>query len=119
MGAISAPEPGQILSLTSPDSRKVGNLRENPKVEWMFSEMNRKKLLYLGGRAELVEDVADLKECWKNIPGKGQAFFLRYFNSGPGFAVIRTRVESVVLVVPEEFRKVSIPLSELVRSIAP
>jgi general stress protein 26 len=113
MGAILAPDPGEVLTLTSPDSLKVRNIRENSAVEWLVSAMSRKELLYLQGHAEIVEEVADLKQCWAQIPGKGQAFFLRYFNPGPGFSVIRTVVESAILVVPEEFRKVEIPLVAL------
>lgn len=113
MGTLRSLDRGELLTLTSPDSLKVRNIRENPLVECLVSETNRRELLYLHGRAEVVEDVAELKRSWNRIQGKEQAFFLKYFNTGPGFAIIRTRVESVELVIPEEFRKAPIPLEDL------
>ncbi len=113
MGTVLSPDPGEILTLTSPDSLKISNLRQNPAVEWLISEINRKELLYLRGKAHVVEEVADLKRCWQRVSGKGQAFFLNYFNTNPGFAIIRTLVESAELVVPEDFRKVTISPGDL------
>jgi len=113
MGTIGMPNSSRILTITSPDSLKVRNIRENPSVEWLISRMSRQELLYLRGTAQIVEDVAEQKRYWQEIPGKGQAFFLRYFNTGPGFAIIRTEIESAVLVVPEEFRSVPIGLEDL------
>ena len=113
MGTIGTPNPSLILTITSPDSLKVRNIRENPAVEWLLSETSRQLLLYLRGTAHIVDDVAEQKRCWQEIPGKDQAYFLRYFNTSPGFAIIRTEVESALLVVPEEFRSVAIPLEDL------
>ena len=105
MGMARTEEEDTVLTITSPDSDKVRNIRAQPRVEWLITSSDRKELLYLNGKAEVIDDVPEMKRCWKMMPGKEKAFFLRYYNSGIGFSVIRTKVESVVYVVPEECRK--------------
>ena len=113
MGAARCDDPDTLLTITSPDSDKVVNIRANPKVEWLTGSPDRKELLYLMGEAEVVEDVAEIKRCWQAIPGKGKTFFIRYYNSGIGFAVVKTRVKQAVYVVPEENRKTHFEVAEL------
>ena len=113
MGISRSEEADTILTITSPDSDKVKNIRANPKVEWMLSTGDRKELLYLEGEAAIVEDIAEIKRQWQSIPGKGKAFFLRYYNSGIGFSVIKTRVDSAIYMIPEEYRKTRFAIHEL------
>lgn len=113
MGISRCDEENTILTITSPDSDKVTNIRANPKVEWMLSTGDRKELLYLEGKAEVIEDVAEIKRAWQSIPGKGKAFFLRYYNSGIGFSVIKTRAKSAIYVIPEECRKTRFAIHDL------
>lgn len=103
----------EVLTITSPDSKKIRNIRANPKVEWLFGENSREGLLYLTGAAEVLEGVAEIKRCWNSLPRKEESFFMRFYNSGLGFAIIRTRIEMAVLVYPEQCRKVLIPLDAL------
>jgi general stress protein 26 len=94
----------RLLTLTSPDSRKVVNIRSNPSVEWLFTDRAKEQLVYLKGRASILDDVTLIKEAWKLIPHKERAFFLTSFNSGPGFAIIETQIQSVSYCVPAENR---------------
>jgi general stress protein 26 len=98
----------RLLTLTSPDSCKVANIRRNPHVEWLFTDPGMKQLVYLSGTATILDDIAAIKEAWRLIPDKERAFFLRFFNSGPGFAIVDTAIESVTYCVPEANRKVTI-----------
>ncbi|MHC4925658.1 MAG: pyridoxamine 5'-phosphate oxidase family protein, partial [Planctomycetota bacterium] len=104
MGTVVAPRWDQLATITSPDSRKVANIRANPNVEWLFSSTNRAELVYLEGQAEVVTEPREIKRYWKALPDKGRAFFLLYFNSGLGFCVLRTRIEQAVLCLPAEYR---------------
>ncbi|MCB1232796.1 MAG: pyridoxamine 5'-phosphate oxidase family protein [Verrucomicrobiae bacterium] len=114
MFASRSKDPGiEILTITSPDSDKVKNVRVNSKVEWLLTSQDRMENLYLEGEAEMVDDVAEIKRLWEMIEGKERAFFMRYYNSGMGFAIIRTRVNSAVYAVPEEYRKVRYAIEEL------
>ena len=108
MATMTALDFRGLLTLTSPDSRKVSNIKSNPRVEWLFTDARKEGLVYLEGTATVLDDIATLKEAWERIPHKERAFFLASFNSKPGFAVIETRIESVTYCVPAENRKVDI-----------
>ncbi|NNC87159.1 MAG: pyridoxamine 5'-phosphate oxidase family protein [Akkermansiaceae bacterium] len=108
MGTISAPRWDQVITITSPDSRKIANIKANPRVEWLFGLDSLGELVYLEGRAEIITLESEIKRYWKTLPDKHQAFFLLYFNSSLGFSVVRTRVDAVVFCVPTKNRKVRI-----------
>jgi len=117
MFASRSTDPGlEILTITSPDSEKVVNLASKCKVEWLLSSSNRLEQLYLEGDAEFVKDVAEIKRLWNLIGGKEQAYFLKYYNSGMGFSIIRTRVTAVIYSLPEQYRKVPFTLDEILGS---
>lgn len=113
MGAVTGKEKGYILTIASPQSRKARNVRQNPSVEWLLSKLHREQLLYVNGQAQLIDDSDALRHYWDSIPGKGQAFFLRYFETPEGITVIRTKVDSVHLVTPKYGRRVEVPLDTL------
>lgn len=114
MFASRSTDPGiEILTITSPESQKVGYLAENPGVEWLLSSPDRMEQLYLEGEAEVVEDVGEIKRLWAMIGGKERAFFMKYYNSGIGFAILRTVVDRASLVYPEQYRRSPIPLEAL------
>ena len=114
MFASRSTDPGiQILTITSPESQKVGYLAENPGVEWLLSSGDRMEQLYLEGDAEVVEDVGEIKRLWAMIGGKERAFFMKYYNSGIGFSIVRTVVDRASLVYPERYRRSPIPLDAI------
>ncbi len=107
-------DPGiELLTITSPDSDKLGNIAANSAVEWLLTSSDRMKQLYLEGDAEIVEEVSEIKRLWNMIGGKDRAFFMKYYNSGMGFTIVRTRVRSACFAVPEEYRKTRIPIEDL------
>lgn len=105
MSTVTSGDLDEVLTITSPDSEKVGNIRDTGQAEWMFTSASKDYVVYLSGATEVVEDVAEIKRCWEVIPEKAHAFFLGYYNSGMGFAILRTRVEKIVLCEPKRFRK--------------
>jgi len=102
MATTAVTEKRQIITLTSPDSRKAVNIRSNPHVEWQFFDEEKSNLVYLAGTAEIVFSPDEIRDYWNIMKHKEQAFFLDYFNSGMGFAIVCTQVESVRYVRPRE-----------------
>jgi general stress protein 26 len=101
MATIALPDAGgRLITITSPTSRKVTNIRENAEVEWLFSDEPKRCLVYLECDAEVVDDPAEIKHGWASLPDKDRAYFLNYINSGIGFAVIASKVRSATLVIP-------------------
>ena len=103
MGTLNSPNISTLITMTSPDSRKVINLLENPKVEWMFTNRSRTQVAYLRGKARIVQDPQEVEEAWKSLKNKTKAYFMQY-STEPGmpFLVIKTNVEEIELVVPKD-----------------
>ncbi|MFV1995269.1 MAG: pyridoxamine 5'-phosphate oxidase family protein [Verrucomicrobiales bacterium] len=112
MGTMCSDDLSELLTVTSPDSRKVTNIRANASVEWMFSDKDFEAIVYLRGHAVVVDDVARVKDAWEQIGDMHRAFFLDYFNSGMGFVVIETEVDSIEVSFPRECRTEQVPLVE-------
>jgi general stress protein 26 len=110
MGTLSANGLHELTTITSPDSEKVANIRDNSQVEWMFTNEEKTVVIYFRGKAELLEGVDEIKAAWEAIEDKRRAFFLAHYNSGIGFAVIRTKVNSIEYCNPEDFRKELLPV---------
>lgn len=102
MGSTVSADMRRIYSLTSPDSRKVRNIRHNGRGEWMWVDASRETVLYLRGATSLIEDAAELKRIWALFPDKSRSYFLSYFNSAPGYAVISTEIEEIECLMPRE-----------------
>jgi len=101
MATIALPgDQGEMVTLTSPSSRKVANIRENPEIEWLFTDDAKRCLVYLKGVAEVVEDPAAIKAGWAALPDKERAYFLNFINSGIGFSVISSRIRKATLTIP-------------------
>lgn len=114
MATIALPvEGGELITITSPTSRKALNIRENPVVEWLFTDEVKRCLVYLEGRAEIEEDPARVKRGWASLPDKDRAYFLNYINSGIGFAVISTKVQTATLVIPRAGQSYSFTWEEI------
>lgn len=113
MATIGIDERNQLLTLTSPDSRKVANIRSNPRVEWMFTSKDMRSLVYFSGSAVVVKDVVKIKQYWNDMPEKDRAYFLDYFSSPPGFSIIRTSILRAELVCPRQFRSFPLDVKDL------
>lgn len=105
MGTACAPGRRNIYSLTSPESAKVRHIRQNPRTEWMLVDAERETLLYLRGESCLLEDVREVKRVWALFEDKSRAYFLSFFNSAPGYAVIKTTIIEAEWVLPREGKR--------------
>ena len=105
MGTACAPDRRRIYSLTSPDSGKVRHIRHNPRTEWMLVDAAREIVLYLRGESRVLEDVKKMKHVWSLFEDKSRAFFLSFFNSAPGYAVIETTIIEAEWVLPREGKR--------------
>lgn len=103
MGTLGSPNLTTLYTMTSPDSRKVVNVLENPNVEWMFTSQNREEVAYLRGEARIVHDPEEIEVAWKTLKNKTRAYFMRHFDQpGMKFLVIETTVSEVVYAVPKD-----------------
>jgi general stress protein 26 len=113
MGAVCFHAPGSLLAITSPDSRKIVQLRGNASVEWVFHDPERNEVLTLDGAAEIIEDLAQLKQLWNLFPDKSKAYFLKEDLHGPGFIILETKIEAVEWIAPRQHLSLRVPFSSL------
>jgi general stress protein 26 len=102
MGSVATPSVDRVITLSSPESRKVQNILENPRVEWMFCDEEKKEVLYLEGRARVLEDPDEVERAWRQIPDKSHAYFLSYQPIGMAFLIIETTVDRLKYKIPEK-----------------
>jgi general stress protein 26 len=107
MNAVVGSRLEEVITATAPDTLKVANLTVNSRVEWMFASKSQETLVYLEGRACLVEDPDDAEACWNQLPDRHQAYFRNYCDSDDfhDFSLIRTKVDAVVYCRPQGYRK--------------
>lgn len=105
MGTVCAPDRRKIYSLTSPDSAKIRHIRQNPHTEWMLVDADRETVLYLRGESTILEDVGEMKRIWALFEDKSRAYFLSFFNSAPGYAIIETNIIEAEWVLPREGKR--------------
>jgi general stress protein 26 len=88
-------------------------------VHWIFSNHDLSFIVNLSGRAEIYLHEADaMKRIWHQIIDKSRAFFLQDPAKGPGFVVIRTKVESIECTLPRKVVTVSIDPVEMREAFA-
>lgn len=103
MGTLSSPNIGKLLTMTSPDSRKVLNILENPRVEWIFTSSNKDEVVYLRGNAQVVHEPSEVESAWKKLKDKTRAYFMQFLtNPGITFFIIETNVDEIEFAVPKE-----------------
>jgi general stress protein 26 len=100
MSTLSLQEFPLLYALTSPASRKVEEIRANPKVTWMFTTENSSLVVNLSGTAKILSDKSDINRIWRIIENKSNAFFLSLDTDASGVAVIETLIEDMECVVP-------------------
>lgn len=100
MSTLSIQEFPRLYALTSPTSRKVGHIRANPKVSWMFATEGSSMVVNLSGTATIMSDKNAINRIWRIIENKSNAFFLSLDSTADGVAVIETLIEDVECVIP-------------------
>lgn len=112
MGTLGSTDIGLLLTMTCPDSRKVENILQNPRVEWMFTDNEMISVVYLRGKARVIHEINEVTEAWNELKDKSRAYFLKYIN-GPGmsFLILETTVEEIEFARPSDniYKKMSPP----------
>jgi general stress protein 26 len=101
MATLSLREFPLLYTLTSPVSRKVGHIKKNPGVSWMFSNVELNLIVNIRGNARIVDEPAKMQKVWKMVEDKSKAYFLNLTSEGTGYAVIETEIEDIDCVVPK------------------
>lgn len=103
MGTLGSFQVSRILTMTSPDSRKVINILRNPNVEWMFTDEDREAVVYLRGMVRVIHDPDELETYWKRLIDKSRAYFMQY-KAKPGmrFLILETKVEEAEYTIPRD-----------------
>ena len=116
MASWCAQDGHEVITITSPDSLKIANIKSNDSVEWLFSNADKTVLVYLRGTAQIVTEVAEVKRWWNEIQDKTRAFFLERYNSGIGVSVIKTQVREAEYVRPYECYAMVLDVDEVSRA---
>lgn len=89
------PEGGMVVWLaTNPGTRKVAQIKHDPRVALSYIDVDGGGYVTLLGRAELVESVTEKERFWK----EGWSTFYKHKNKGGDYLLIRitpTRLEVV------------------------
>jgi general stress protein 26 len=102
MATMSFDDFPDLYTLTAAKSRKVGQIKEHPVVQWMFTDRDFSIVVNLTGRAEIfLRDAETMKRVWNQIVDKSRAYFMNDAVEGPGFVVIHTKVEMVECCIPK------------------
>ncbi len=102
MSTMSFDDFPNLYTLTAASSRKVGQIKEHPVVQWMFTDRDLSIVVNLTGRAEIfLRDAETMKRVWRQIVDKSRAYFMNNAVEGPGFVVIHTKVEMVECCIPK------------------
>jgi len=99
MATLSLSEFPHLYALTSPKSRKVEQIRANPKVSWMFTTEGSSMVVNLSGTATIVTDKTAVNRIWEMVEDKSNAYFLS-LDSNDGVTVIDTLIEDIECVAP-------------------
>jgi general stress protein 26 len=120
MATLSLHDWPLLYTITSPASRKVEHIKNNPNVSWMFSNEELNVIINIRGKARLATDFGKMQRVWKLLEDKSKAYFLSIATDGPGFAVIETEIEDIDAVVPKydiKFQANSVDLGAVSRGL--
>jgi general stress protein 26 len=121
MATLSLRDWPLLYTITSPTSRKVEHIKNNPNVSWMFSNEELNVIINIRGKARIATDLGKMQHVWKLLEDKSKAYFLSIATDGPGFAVIETEIEDIDAVVPKydiKFQAHSVDLGSASRDLA-
>ncbi|HLS29176.1 MAG TPA: pyridoxamine 5'-phosphate oxidase family protein [Opitutales bacterium] len=116
MGTVTSPVVDRLLTMTAPESRKIANILENPRVEWLFVDEEKEELLYLYGKARVLEEPAEVEAAWQKISDKSRAYFMLYQDVGIQFLIVETEVEKFEYRVPRK-NEVHVATAAEIRSV--
>ena len=100
MGTVGQKDLSKITTMTASNTRKVQNIYDNPKVEWVFSDSGKETIVYLSGTARVITDTEEIKNQMQDLYDMTKAYFLNYMVGNATFVVIETAVEEIEYTVP-------------------
>ena len=121
MATLSLHDWPLLYTITSPASRKIQHIKNNPSVSWMFSNEEMNVIVNIRGKARVASDSGQIQRVWKLLEDKSKAYFLSIASDGPGFAVIETEIEDIDCIVPKydiKFQARSVDLGSAPRGVA-
>ena len=102
MATLVAPTFASLLTITSPDSRKVKNVLQNPHVEWMLTGPDLSEVVYARGDMHVIHEPTPVFQYWNQLPDISRAYFLRYQGEGMAFLLLKTAVSEYEYCVPSQ-----------------
>jgi len=95
MGALFTEEPFTIYLAAGAESRKMAQIRGNPKSQLMFQAEDFSKVATLSGTSTVVSDAAVKEKVFAGIPAAGQ-----YFSGpdDPNFGVIKFQARKIEML---------------------
>jgi general stress protein 26 len=101
MQTLSLDQFPHLYALCSPTSRKVAQVRAQPRVSWLFTSESGSMVVNLVGRANIITEPSEVNRVWRLIEHKENAYFLDLKTDADGIAVIDTLVDGVDCTVPK------------------
>ena len=99
-GVLSSGRPWQLFTLSSARTRKVGHIRANPCVSWLFSDPDRETVVTLRGRAEVEGSPLAVQQVWDRLSRMAERTDLSSlcWDDAGGTVAITSRIERLELV---------------------
>ena len=102
--AVLRDRPGAIYALTAPRFAKVGQVRANPRVEWMFQTPSLAEVITARGKMNVVDNPS-LRAEVQEVIGPRLRTFWRLARDERDLAVLETVLEEATQYLPMEGRK--------------
>ena len=100
MATVSLKDFPHLYALTDPNSRKLEQIRMNPRVSWMFTTDTSSMGITLSGLATVITEKSEVNRVWRMIDNKAHAYFLDLDTVSGGVAVIDTIIDDIECVAP-------------------
>ena len=91
--------PGSIFFLTSPASRKITHLRNNPSVQWSLQTASLQKIINVDGQARIHESPGLINEVLETVASRLTTFW-KVNPDQHSMVVVETRISQATLFNP-------------------
>jgi hypothetical protein len=102
-------QPHVIYALTVPSFPKIGHLRSNPHVEWMFQSPSLDEVLTARGRVNVVNNPSLRAELLEAVGGRMRALW-KLVDDVQDLSVLETVVDEATRYLPLEGSKETVPI---------
>ena len=103
--------PGLIYAVTSPDAKKVDDLKANQKSEWLIQKRDLGEILNVSGPTRVLDNPSLMAQVVEKLGRKIQ-FFWKYNAETYDFHVIEVSIENGVYYKPARGHKEYISITE-------